>query len=156
MSTDRRPTLLDSAPDVRLNTALHQFWWSLLRPLWGLTAAIAGYHRTLTTNKVTIMPKLEPYQQTILSVLHEHWTPELDRIWKEAFPAARGLHSPPYYAGAQAMLVVRVFPDFPAGNPFRRRTAAWDAFEAGKVEGKLIAKRAKLRKIIAGETTCIQ
>jgi hypothetical protein len=155
MSADRPPTLLDSAPDVRLNTALYQFWRSLLRPLWGLTAAISGYHR-ITTTKVRIMPETETDQETITKLMHEHWTPELDRIWREAFPAARELHSWQYYAGAQAMLVVRVFPDFPAGNPFRRRTAAWDAFEAGKAEGKLIAKRAKLRKITAGETACIQ
>lgn len=155
MSKERLPTLLDSAPDVRLNTQLYQFWWSLLRPLWGLTAAISGYHRIIKTNQVKIMPETETYEQTITKVIYEHWTPELDRIWKEAFPAARELHSWQYYAGAQAIIVSRVFPDFAAGNPFRRRTAAWDAFEAGKIEGKLIAKRANLRKITKG-STCIQ
>lgn len=150
-----RPNLIDSAPDVRLNTALYKFWWSLLRPLWGVTAAIAGYHRTIT-HQVKIMPETETYQAAINQVVQQHWTPALDRIWQEAFPAERELHSWQYYAGAQAMLVVRVFPEFTAGNPFRRRTAAWDAYEAGKVEGKLIAKRAGLGKQMKGAARCIQ
>lgn len=51
----------------------------------------------------------------------------------------------PYLTGARQVLLNRLS-GAAIANPYRMGTAAYDAFDAGKEEGKVIAKRAGLKK----------
>jgi hypothetical protein len=42
-----RPTLLDSSPNVALNTAFYRLFRRILAPVWILGATIAAYHFTV-------------------------------------------------------------------------------------------------------------
>jgi len=76
-----------------------------------------------------------------------HFGPEdiADALLADAFPVNRAVKSTQYITGARAVLLNRLAGK-PLEMPYRPGTASADAWEAGKAEGKLIAKQASLKK----------
>jgi hypothetical protein len=76
-----------------------------------------------------------------------HFGPEdiADALLADAFPVNRAVKSVQYITGARAVLMNRLAGK-PMEMPYRPGTASADAWEAGKAEGKCIAKKASLSK----------
>jgi hypothetical protein len=74
-------------------------------------------------------------------------TEQADALLEDACPPGREQKSVPYLTGARQVLLNRLTGSAIA-NPYRMGTAAYDAFEAGKLEGKVISKQAGLKKAV--------
>lgn len=68
-----------------------------------------------------------------------------DALMADAFPVHRAVKSQQYIHGVRAVLLNRLA-GIPIEMPYRPGTASADAWDAGKAEGKLIAKQASLKK----------
>ena len=68
-----------------------------------------------------------------------------DALMADAFPVNRAVKSQQYIHGVRAVLLNRLA-GIPIEMPYWPGTASADAWDAGKAEGKLIAKQASLKK----------
>jgi hypothetical protein len=72
-------------------------------------------------------------------------TEQAEALLEDACPPGREQKSVPYLTGVRQVLLNRLSGTAVA-NPYRMGTAAYDAFESGKQEGKVISKQSGLKK----------